>query len=241
MSQLGMSLDQNSVSPNLAWKTYLDGFNPCYFPALLDGLPDLLHDFHETAASLDVDNGTVLDFCSRHGLEPRCVFQTAWAIVVSCYSGLEDISFAFLALDGDSPSVQHDTALICRTHVTPEHFILDIMIDMMRKFNEICAHRNHTITKIQNLLGLDGQLIFNSGLQIQHLSTLEVGQGTQNIDLQKVHSWNLSQSFYLLLDAVLIRPYSATYWPEYRSRMTLRFQCVSARKLLNSPPLKQRT
>ncbi|KAL8831680.1 MAG: hypothetical protein Q9191_000725 [Dirinaria sp. TL-2023a] len=180
-----MSHDQNDVSSELAWKAYLDGFNPCHFPPLLDELPDLRSDFHETVANLDVHDSTVLDFCSRHSLELRCLFQTAWAIVVSCYSGLEDISFAFLANDGSSPNVQHDTAFMFRTYVTAEHFLLDLMIDMTGKYNEISAHRKYSITKIQNLLGLEGQPLFNSVLQVQRSPASQSGQATQSSDLQE--------------------------------------------------------
>jgi len=90
-------LVQDEVSPDRAikhWKTYLDGFKPSYFPALLDGLPDLRDNFQETTVKLDVDDGALLEFCSRHQLTPRSVFQTAWAIVIGYYAGVEDICFA---------------------------------------------------------------------------------------------------------------------------------------------------
>ena len=181
-----MSLEKNGVSPDLAWKTYLDGLKQCHFPALLDELPDLRSDFHEADANLNVENGTLLGFCSRYDLTTRSVLQTAWAIVISCYAGLEDVSFAYLDHDGAFPDLQRDTALICRAQIAADHTILDIMMDTMRKFNEVSAHQNYSMTRLQNLLGLEGQLPFNSGLQIQFLPASETGQATQNRDLLKV-------------------------------------------------------
>src|SRR5205823_1146211 len=96
-----------------------------------------------------------------------------------------------------------ENILICRTQITAKHLLSQTMIDMMRNFDYALAHRNCSIAEIQKLLGLEGQSLFNSGLQIQRLSELGVdgsptfGQGMQNRGLMEVRI--LSPSWSILL------------------------------------------
>jgi hypothetical protein len=236
-----MMLVQDEVSPDRAikhWKTYLDGFKPCYFPALLDGLPDLRDNFQETTVKLDVDDGALLEFCSRHQLTPRSVFQTAWAIVIGYYAGVGDIFFAYSTKSGEPSDLKADNLLICRAQIIAENLLVDTMADMMRDFDEASMHRKCSMTEIQKLLGLEGQPLFNSGLQIQHPSASEVGQGTQNRDMVKV-STQLSICLISIQNMSLTQSPSAIFWPEYRSKMTLFLQYLSVHVHPSSLPPKQ--
>ena len=184
-----MTFVQDEISPGLAinhWKRLLDGFKPCHFPAHLDGLPDLRHEFHETTVRLDVGNRAVLELCSQHQLTPRSVFQVAWAIVIGCYAGVEDVGFAYCTSNGGSSDLKTENILICRAQITAENTILDTMVDMMKSFGVASTDRNCSITEIQKTLGLEGQPLFNSGLQIQPWSASDIGQRTQKRDLVKV-------------------------------------------------------
>ena len=184
-----MTFVQDGVSPELAinyWKTFLDGFKPCHFPAQLDGLPDLQHDFHETTVKLDVGNRAVLELCSRHQLTPRSVFQVAWAIVIGCYAGVEDVGFAYCINSGGPSDLKTEKVLVCRAQITAESALLDTMVDVMKNFGVASTHQNCSITEIQKNLGLEGQPLFNSGLEIQSSSASDIGQRTQKRDLVKV-------------------------------------------------------
>lgn len=168
------------------WGAFLQSFKPCHFPALLDGRPTLQASFQETAVKVDISNLAVEEFCSQYQVTPCSLFQTVWAIVVGCYAGVEDVSFGYSA-DGKSENI-----LTCRTQIAAENPLIQTMIDVMRNFDDALAHRNCSIAEIQKLLGLEGQPLFNSGLQIQHLSGVgvdgssTVGQEMQNKDLMEV-------------------------------------------------------
>jgi hypothetical protein len=236
-----MMLVQNEVSSDRAikhWKTYFDGFKPCYFPASLDGRPDLRDNFQESTVKLDVNDGAFLEFCSRHQLTPHSVFQTAWAIVIGHYAGVEDICFAYSTNSGEPSDLKADNLLVCRAQITAENLLVDTMADMMRDFDEASMHRKCSMTEIQKLLGLEGQQLFNSGLQIQHPFASEVGQWTQNRDMVKV-STQFSICLISIQNMSLTESSSAIYWPEYRSKMTLFLQYLFVHEHPSSLPPKQ--
>ncbi len=236
-----MSFVQDEASPDLAikhWKTYLDSFKPCHFPALLDGLPDHRQEFQETTVKLEVDNGALLDLCSRHHLTPRSVIQVAWAIVIGCYAGVEDVCFAYLANVGGLSDLKTGNILICHAQITAENLLLDTMGEMMRNFKEASTSQKCSPTVIRKLLGLGGQIPFNSGLQIPQTSASEVGQETEDGDLVEV----LVQSHMCLISVqnmALTQPYSAIFRPAYRLKTTLPLQCLSVHVRPSSLPIKQ--
>ncbi|RDW81829.1 hypothetical protein BP6252_02941 [Coleophoma cylindrospora] len=148
--------------------SFLKDFRPCYFPGLPDKLLTNKDGFHETIFKLDVNYQALQEFCSQHQVSPRSLFQTAWAIVISNYAGVEDVSFGYFT-DNDISSLPNksDNVLICRTHITAECPLDQTMADMQKNFDDALAHSNCSISDIQKLLGLEGISLFNSGLQIQ--------------------------------------------------------------------------
>ena len=165
---------------------YLEGFEPCHFPILLDGAPDHEGNYQETTIKLDVNDSNLDDFCSQHRLTPCSVLQTAWAVVVSCYAGVGDISFAYSANVGDLPDLGLDDWLICRAKIAADKCLIETMADIMRDFGAAWMDRKYSISEIQKLLDLEGQPLFNSGLLVNHPSASEVQQGACNKDAVKV-------------------------------------------------------
>jgi hypothetical protein len=205
--KLTMPLMKDTSSHKLAikyWETFLHGFKPCHFPTLLDGLPTLQDNFQETTVKLDVNSLAIQEFCSQQQVTLCSLFQTAWAIVIGCYAGVEDVSFGYSTDDEmSSADGKSENILICRTQITAKHLLSQTMVDMMRNFDDALAHRNCSIAEIQKFLGLEGQPLCNSGLRIQRLSGLGVdgsptfSQGMQNRDLMEVRI--LSPSWSILL------------------------------------------
>jgi hypothetical protein len=174
------------------WETFLQSFKPCHFPALLDGLPTLQDNFQETTVELDVNNLAIQEFCSQHHVTLGSLVRTAWAIVIGCYAGVEDVSFGYSSDNGTSSTDgEFDSIFICRTQITAEHLLFPTMVEMMRNFDYALAHRDCSIAEIQKLLGIEKPL-FNSGLHIQSVGGLDVdgsltfGQGIKNVDSTEV-------------------------------------------------------
>lgn len=167
---------------NMHWKSLLHDFKPCYFPGLLDGSPASKELFHETTIELDVNNQLVENFCYQQQVTSQILFQTAWAIVINRYAGVEDVSFGTFSDDGTSS----DSTFICRTHVTAENSLRQTMMDTQRDFDKILAHQECSLAEIQQDLGLEDQPLFNSSLQLRR-------KGRKYRDLKEVR--NQTHSF----------------------------------------------
>ena len=184
-----MPFVQDNSSHDLAiqhWKTYLDGFKPCHFPALCEGMPNIRDDFQETTIKLDMENRVLLDACSRFKLTPYSIFQTAWAIVIGCYAGVEDVCFVHSTNNVCPSELKIENSFICRTQITAKTPLLETMVNMKKDFNKASTHRRWSTAEIRDLLGLKGQTLFNSGLQIERSSVIELGQETQEAEMVEV-------------------------------------------------------
>ncbi|KAF3481900.1 uncharacterized protein GIQ15_04659 [Arthroderma uncinatum] len=168
-----MPLIENTSSHELAskhWQSFLHGFRPCHFPGLSDGPPATKDDFQETTIDLDVNNQGIQEFCHRHHVTSGSLLQTAWAIVINCYAGVEDVSFGYYSTeDGFSSSPEiSNTTIICRTHITAESPLGQTMVEMKRNSDNAWAHRGYySISDIQKLIGLEDQPLFNAALNVQ--------------------------------------------------------------------------
>jgi amino acid adenylation domain-containing protein len=176
------------------WKAFLHDFKPCYFPSFPedDGprtfKTTTLQDggFQDAIVKLDnVNHSAVRDFCSQHQVTLGSLFQTAWAVVVACYAGVEDISFGYFEGDDDAAAAaaDDDDFFICRTQITAKRILGQIMVDMMgHQDNARARHRDCPIgiAEMQELVGLGGHPLFDSALQIKRRLSEQSGIMAQN-------------------------------------------------------------
>jgi hypothetical protein len=175
------------------WETLLQNFKPCHFPALLDGPPTPQDNFLETTVECEINPLALRDFCSQRYVTLGSLFRTAWAIVISYYAGVEDVSFAYSSDNGTSSmDGKLDSIFICRTQITAENLLLQTIVKMTRNLDDALAHGDCSIAEIQKLLGIEKQLPFNSKLHIQSVGGLSVdgsitfGQGMKIVDSAQV-------------------------------------------------------
>jgi hypothetical protein len=151
------------------YESLLQDLKPCYFPVTQEDLADTLDEVsHETTVELDLDISEVDRFCTEHMVTTHGVIQTAWAIVLSYYAGVEDVSFGYFSTDYDmsSASDKLESPLICRTYVTAEGPLRQIMDDMMTTFDSAKTYGKCSVKNAQDFLRLEGVPLFNSGLQM---------------------------------------------------------------------------
>ena len=174
-----MQLNQGTSADELAlkyWETFLRDFQPCLFPALLDESSAPQDNFQECNVQLDVNNRVIEKLCSQHQITLESLFQTAWAIVIGCYAGVEDVSFGYTAEDeSSSEDSKCRDVLICRIKATADHQACQVMVDIKKNLDDALAHPDCSIQDIRNNLGLEGQILFNSGFRIQRLSGSDAG------------------------------------------------------------------
>ncbi|KAK4155043.1 hypothetical protein C8A00DRAFT_42276 [Chaetomidium leptoderma] len=133
-----------TAKSNKYWETFLQDVKPCRFPALGSDDDDGDDDdddndrrqFREATALIDGDvTGTAIrEFCAQNQVALGAVFQTAWAVVVSQYAGVEDVSFGYAA-DGED-------VVVCRAQVGPHRPLAQVMTDLTRHLDYVVTHQN---------------------------------------------------------------------------------------------------
>ena len=167
------------------WKAFLHDFKPCYFPSLLeDDEPRTFesttlqdgNDFHDAISKLDnVGHSAIRDFCSKYQVTLGVLFQAAWAIVLACYAGVEDVSFGYSdEEEKKEEGIAGDNVFICRTRITAERVLSQIMADLAADLDSAKAHhRDYPVgmAEMQKIAGLQGYALFDSVLQIKKCSS----------------------------------------------------------------------
>jgi len=97
------SLQQRDIQEDISfWTSYLAGMEPCHFPVLNDGINVSESDRELRSLRVAVpDLKDLKNFCDAKGLTLPNVFTAAWAVVLSCYTGTDDVCFGYLASGRD--------------------------------------------------------------------------------------------------------------------------------------------
>ncbi|KAK3360589.1 non-ribosomal peptide synthetase [Lasiosphaeria hispida] len=88
------------------WTSYLGGIEPCHFPVLNDGVDT--HESERELRTLRVDFPrleALQGFCDARGFTLANAFHVAWALVLACYSGTDDVCFGYLVSGRDDTAV----------------------------------------------------------------------------------------------------------------------------------------
>lgn len=161
-------LQKNSVELDLVyWKDYLSGLEPCYFPPLEGS--------HEAnrLRTVDVKLNVTLDilntFCGEHNVTLSNLFQTAWGLVLRCYSGLDQVCFGLLSSGRDAPvsGIQDAvgafiTMLVCRLNLTGSSPVIQVLEKAREDYTGSLPHQYCSLANIQHALELSGQPLFNT-------------------------------------------------------------------------------
>ncbi|KAG5930353.1 NRPS protein, partial [Claviceps africana] len=122
------ALQNNSLLTKMAyWKQKLSGVEQCHFPKLADASAPY-NDVDTATASVDLDGddfNSIRNFCISQSVTPASIFQSAWALLLSIYTGNSSVCFGYIAsgrdlpVDGIEQSVNaYANMLICRSNVS---------------------------------------------------------------------------------------------------------------------------
>ncbi|KAM0548792.1 hypothetical protein ACHAPJ_009789 [Fusarium lateritium] len=165
------------------WKEYLTGAEPCYLPLLADGAnagaglgstePRVLRALDQTishAADLQA-------FCAERGVTLSNVLQTAWALVLQAYTGLDDVCFGYLAAERDIPVNDIGEAigvfismLVCRVRLNPSTSLGDILATVQEDLTAAMNHRSVSLADFQRVTG-NNEPLFNTAYSFQRRSS----------------------------------------------------------------------
>ncbi|KAL7914382.1 hypothetical protein GGI35DRAFT_467491 [Trichoderma velutinum] len=163
------------------WRSRLEGISSCYFPSLND-----CDESGATPGRLDIaiPNDEVValrKFCREHGVTIATVMNTVWALVLQTYIGndAETVCFGYMASGRDVPVPYVDdmmgpllNMLVQRVDIQPSTTIATLVRSVYDGIVGNLPHQNCSLAKIQSGLGLGGQSLFNTLVNVQKVSSV---------------------------------------------------------------------
>ncbi|GIC91342.1 nonribosomal peptide synthase [Aspergillus udagawae] len=172
------------------WDTYLDGIQPCQFPALTK----------QANTESGVTNDYVFDVAGVDGIELYCrnrnvtapnVFGLAWALVLGSYTGSYDVCFGNLnsgremPFDGApevvGPLINMLTMRVKFKNATIEQLVQQVHADYAAGL----AHQTYPVADIFHRKGLSGRSLFNTGISVERVDGPQ--HAKFSTDLRLVH------------------------------------------------------
>lgn len=181
-------LQAQSSQKNLSfWRSLLDGINPCHFPTLRN--TDAVFkegqdrgDFHAIGIELPSNfSNQIQQFCMTHNTTIATLMSAVWALILSRYLGIQDenVCFGYLASGRDItiPDI-HDivgpmiTMLVRKCLIKRSMTILAMIESMQEDFANSLPYQHCSLGRIHRELGLSGQPLFNTTVNVQRGDTL---------------------------------------------------------------------
>lgn len=164
-----------ALGTNMAyWKKYLADVEPCLFPSLLQGGTDTEVRFETSSLKHAVK---LHDFSRLTGIPSSVVLQVAWGLVLRCFTGSEDVCFAYsrslsqgVMLDGNS-SAEPRRPVVSRLNLRDNLLVEQVLQTGTLEFDR--GMQNYVpLSEVQKELGADGVLsLLNTALDCRELST----------------------------------------------------------------------
>ncbi|KAK0701263.1 hypothetical protein B0H67DRAFT_650496 [Lasiosphaeris hirsuta] len=164
------------------WSTRLAGAEPCYLPALTEsGFPGATAEIAaerqpQGMVTQELENARhIQEFGKTHGVTVATVFQLAWALVLSQYTGSQDVSFGYLTSGRDAPIDRVNdlvgpliNIMAARIQLRPEMSTRQGLVQVQTDFLDGFDHQHAALVDIWHSLRLEGQSLFNTSLSYRH-------------------------------------------------------------------------
>ncbi|KAL4935193.1 hypothetical protein BDV06DRAFT_229051 [Aspergillus oleicola] len=133
---------------------YLNDVEPCLFPALSPNT----NTFRFDTQSLRLSNGAkIQSLCKALSITPNFLLQTVWALVLRCYTGLEEVTLGYHA----SPQKASAGIWPCRIGLNNDTKIRDVVLKMKEDFERGLDHQM-PFAEIHRAIGSESSLVFNT-------------------------------------------------------------------------------
>lgn len=154
------------------WGRLLDGLEPCLFPAsrTFDDKTD-----HTSSGKFHITNGLtsgITSFCKTTEVTRSVFLQTAWAMVISQFTGMREVCFGYMASGRDCSVDQIDfmvgplvNLLISRVDLRDP--AMQVLERTLKSSIEHLTIQHVSMADIQHQLGLPKRQLFNTSLSIQ--------------------------------------------------------------------------
>ncbi|KAK4133596.1 non-ribosomal peptide synthetase [Trichocladium antarcticum] len=153
------------------WKGYLEGAEPCLFPALADGAANMAPSLGSYVITLD-NVARLNDYCVSSGITLSTLLQFVWALVIRSYTGTDDVLFGYLASGRDVPVVNiaqgvgaFINMLVCRLHLPADTEVAEALDTMQTDLANAMAYQSCSLAEMQHELQLP--VLFNTAFTYQ--------------------------------------------------------------------------
>ncbi|KAJ5798287.1 non-ribosomal peptide synthetase [Penicillium pulvis] len=202
------------------WTDFLSGTKGCKFPIQYP-LSECVQqvDIHHTIALSADSLADITGFCKRAGITRSVFVHIAWALVLSHYSGMDDVCFGYMSSGRDIPVEGSNrifgplaNMLISRINLQASLCsLIGSTKDMLK------AQRNHqqiSLAEIQHALGVSGGL-FNTMVSLLRTNPFGEGDGQtfafEQYHMVSPHEFDLLLEGYLNPDSLDLKLYYNKY------------------------------
>ncbi|KAJ3499460.1 hypothetical protein NLG97_g303 [Lecanicillium saksenae] len=161
------------------WRKKLSNMEPCQFPKLSPATGYADRQSGELTASLaDSQISRLMTFCAAHMITPASLFQSAWALTLSAYTGRHSVCFGYLASgrDVDVPYINESVGaytnmMICRAEIGEDFSGSSFAQQIHQQLMEDLNHQHISLATIQHDHGISAdQQFFNSIVSYQRIA-----------------------------------------------------------------------
>jgi hypothetical protein len=173
------------------WKAYLDGVQPCHFPKT----GSLRRNDSTSLQHVNItlrNSAKINDFCKAKDVTMSNLFSMAWALVLQCFTGSDDVCFGYLSSGRDLPirGIQDAVGpfinmLVCRVDLDRDATVGQITQKIQDDYLHSLPHQTFSLADMGHLIGMSGQALFNTAISLQRLSATQ-GTDETTIDLKAV-------------------------------------------------------
>jgi NRPS condensation-like uncharacterized protein/aryl carrier-like protein len=174
------------------WAHHLRNLQVCHMPVAenltktrrLGSLKVAFHRFDELQA-----------LCKEESITFASLAMATWATVLSALTGQDDVCFGYLSAGRDVPVTDIQDAvgvfinmLCCRVKLSSRQGYGSLFRQVQNDFLEGLPHQATSLAEIQNHIGMDGQMMFNTTLSIQNQMPSDASQAeTLSFTAKEVH------------------------------------------------------
>lgn len=151
------------------WEDRLSSAGPCHFPVASshDGIGK---EMRELEVDLQFIRPLLRNFISRTGVTLPNLVQTAWALVLQNYSGLDSVSFGTLVSGRNVDVKDVDrivgpliNMLVCNVDTTSSANVVDLLHSTRDNYAESLDHQHVSLGRVQHTIGLSAATpLFNT-------------------------------------------------------------------------------
>ncbi|KAK1759075.1 non-ribosomal peptide synthetase [Echria macrotheca] len=197
------SLQQRDKESDIAfWSNYLDGMEPCHFPVLNDGVHVSAEERRLQSLRVTVSNlNRLRNFCGKMAITLPNAFTAAWALVLSCYTGTDDVCFGYLASGRDAtliegsgdavgPFINMATQRVKTGNGDKPLSLIEIVESVQRDQLACMPYAQTSLAEIQHALRIPGGMaLFNTCISYRRqIPTAKTTSGAMVFeDLEAIH------------------------------------------------------